>query len=1812
MQSSLLTCLRDSLLHQYAHQCFRTLQHPKLHLRDLLQPTHKEWYFVVLEHNLGMITRCLNEACGDVDETLARSLKVSVKLANAYARRELLLDHSLQQINTALQRADPIVTMSSLIQQNDNLNGIAIDLVGTSSVKLRARVDLIPEELKAALNEKGDHLTYEEMLRVLHCEREKREQDYADLVGGGCPLGERRGVQRGSVQAVNARREEATEMGQPSIPSHCEIQSVINETAEATHLQHRISAVSTVGDFEAASTSAGGEMAVFQRPSSISSVQTYKYYLSCLSRSLTPGNEFVLWGWLQALRATGCLSSVSAALSSHHIDLYRSILSSLRTITACSVTKALQSAHKIHTRALQLGKVLAEFNVFLLQGKDSWEDLANYMLQLAGKRLTPHYTILKLNVQHKHIEKYVDALIQLKNSKTTGALTANLQTTSGVEDCHSTANNGWLVASLASVKDEEEEKEEKEKEKDIHFYFNIKSQMLIWKPSHTIPEPTYLEPDLLSWEEIERCIDQVNLGVPLQQTKLRKRISVEGFDLLDRLIRAWIVREHYLQWTFTMTRAMQMIGENASLLQGICQYQALWRGFCMRRCYKAYLAVLRSTKLRIAATTILQFIRIHRRRRFIELTLAGLRRVLRYIRRFQALWRGFALRQVLTSSLALALNPMSQRACERPLLILVRLCGSHLVPTQADNIYNYQLDCFQAAQGIEDNTQQLVRLQDDITHSSKLLQLAEEMRQEALAPKLRLLMLCLTTTTLCSGSRVLSNNPRQLQNSFSEQVSRKYSGLLFLLYAQPDYLARLLIELPSHVLWVEKHEGVLEACRPSEFALRLERIILSLYNYGKRGGGGEVRLMFLITRALHMQLHASSWNNIKGMRGHFALRLAVVMTHVSHSMQGTVVKHLIPLLQDILTADAKREEVESRPASSVPQGDNSRSGGNTRKLEWTGAVHEEATLTTAVTVSSGGIARRWTDATSLVAVARALSPTSSKVANVSWFVQGAERLFHALFEEKGGVILPFPLHRLIQEVFCLMHQCFPLQPMKDLLKFIGLHIFYRYIHSIILAPDAFTSTITDSKKPTTRVERPQEMHRTTLAALSRLLRLVVENKGIAPHTEVVDQTHALNSLIKKWHVRFKAYLLNVIEDERLCWSPSKGKLQRLAQAWIRRLSCAKEVITEACNVTMNVEELVEVHRLINAYRVSIAPNPDDPLHEELDRVERLPQALYRHPDAKEKEGVISEDFGWKVEVTEQRPSTEARGLESFTLAGHITSKTRVAAPSLCTVPRKVAKRDRGLGGGVGGDVVEVSGSNINNTSTTLGTPQLADKQARTRPAINFADSRNRESLYRYYRFDDNETVDLVLPEGDQLRLSFQANSPNHLANAYLYTARALGLSSTSCFSFASRTCCSHHTYNAYSHAHTHTFLPTARNCVFCASERIHRRPAQLIFGWTEAQPPTGKSTRLPGRRALSSVVDGAGMSEKFAIGETHRRTRFTIGKDGVIVCATPASGEKIVWPVEARQIGASWTRAKRALMHLFSCLATHRSALKDELLLEKQKSTSDVPRWFGLLRSWLAPLQVQAGDRLCSCARACPSVGGCASVKRLQESVSTLQSAIANIRTVTSEDTTALWHDLIVGVVRDVFHMDAACMDAEWRNIGDRLAAVNCTLEDRIHKGRLTLNSIKQALSHTLRPCSPLHSKFAIRSREVIGVSLPFDYLVSHTILVEAMCAFSGRQMRNMRLDVVAVSDATLVGGFCLTASLLHVRWEEPEAIEMPHLLWLLHCGQSTLPLFSGQLHFNLAPFVKMLFKKFYATPVPTQPSPPSPPSSTSSPTSNA
>ena len=174
MMSKIFSSLRDAILHQNIHDCFGILQDPKLKLEGLLHPNHKEWYFVVLENALPKITRRLDFNSDNADAVLAQTLEVSVKLANTYARRELLLDCSIEKINSAIQKDDAKITISVLLQQNENLGGIVEELLGSvsaddfdKSTKLQLRARFIHDELKCAVTRKGEALNYEEILTVL-------------------------------------------------------------------------------------------------------------------------------------------------------------------------------------------------------------------------------------------------------------------------------------------------------------------------------------------------------------------------------------------------------------------------------------------------------------------------------------------------------------------------------------------------------------------------------------------------------------------------------------------------------------------------------------------------------------------------------------------------------------------------------------------------------------------------------------------------------------------------------------------------------------------------------------------------------------------------------------------------------------------------------------------------------------------------------------------------------------------------------------------------------------------------------------------------------------------------------------------------------------------------------------------------------------------------------------------------------------------------------------------------------------------------------------------------------------------------------------------------------------------------------------------------------------------------------------------------------------------------------------------------------------------------------------------------------------
>ena len=84
--------------------------------------------------------------------------------------------------------------------------------------------------------------------------------------------------------------------------------------------------------------------------------------------------------------------------------------------------------------------------------------------------------------------------------------------------------------------------------------------------------------------------------------------------------------------------------------------------------------------------------------------------------------------------------------------------------------------------------------------------------------------------------------------------------------------------------------------------------------------------------------------------------------------------------------------------------------------------------------------------------------------------------------------------------------------------------------------------------------------------------------------------------------------------------------------------------------------------MINAYRVKIAPNPDDPLHRVLERVGSQPQVLYRHPGSvKGENDDVIEETVFDFEITKHKSPKVNKNLEGFCLQEHISLKNTVAA-----------------------------------------------------------------------------------------------------------------------------------------------------------------------------------------------------------------------------------------------------------------------------------------------------------------------------------------------------------------------------------------------------------------------------------------------------------------------------------------------------------------------------------------------------------------------
>ncbi|KAL7055930.1 hypothetical protein AAHC03_023015 [Spirometra sp. Aus1] len=499
-------------------------------------------------------------------------------------------------------------------------------------------------------------------------------------------------------------------------------------------------------------------------------------------------------------------------------------------------------------------------------------------------------------------------------------------------DCSYVINCNWLFTSLPLFAETPVKRKQSRsggssrKEVELPFFYNTRDCRIVWCPTYspTNARPLCLDPGLLNREEIVACVRDVNRRVQLsseaqnlpEATQVAEQMDAaeksQTLCTLESLIRAYLVRRQHQEWSAHLTRCIDIICDRRHLIGGVIKLQAAWRGFRQRRRYRSWLGHLASCEVRDAGRRILTCWRRHRIRRMLRRVLRAVRRLSRGVRRLQALWRSHWQRRVLSTIVSLSLQ--SAAGMERQLmassghqhlaiggilnwatmqaapplnyLYCVQQMSLHTLTNETSaEIYEEERASLASIREVEESLRYARACSEEVVRIDRMIGLfmRAKMQQEARRQKNR---------AKTSGGNVQPDGG-SASSTTEDLYFHAYSGLLFLLYSQPDYLARLLEEIPGKQLWqpLEAPMSVLEAGRISLFGLLLERLILGVFRHGLLPGD-EQRLLFLISRSLHLHImRLADCQPDRAARAFdanepcpFALRLAVSLAHTQQSV----------------------------------------------------------------------------------------------------------------------------------------------------------------------------------------------------------------------------------------------------------------------------------------------------------------------------------------------------------------------------------------------------------------------------------------------------------------------------------------------------------------------------------------------------------------------------------------------------------------------------------------------------------------------------------------------------------------------------------------------------------------------------------------------------------------------------------------------------------------------------------------------------------------------------------------------------------------
>ncbi len=383
-------------------------------------------------------------------------------------------------------------------------------------------------------------------------------------------------------------------------------------------------------------------------------------------------------------------------------------------------------------------------------------------------------------------------------------------------------------------------------------------------------------------------------------------------------------------------------------------------------------------------------------------------------------------------------------------------------------------------------------------------------------------------TMMSASDKTATRGLKALKKESREKLDA-YQHLFYQLQTDPTYLAKLIFIMPQ-----------------SSSTKFLDSVILTLYNFGANQRE-EYLLLKLFKTALEEEVRCKVEKLSDIVSGNPLVIKMIVGFYKSGSGQLVLRELLGPLIQKVL--DNKDLHINTNPVEIYKQWINSKEVETGKPCGMPYNVTAEEAL-------------------KYEEVKSRLNASITKLKMVT-------TMFLATIA-KSRAKLPYGILYMAKVLYHALAKKFPGIPEKDVLKVVGNLIYYRYINSAIVAPDAFN--IVDVSVESGGLNNEQ---RRNLGSVAKILQFAATKKGFgdeSPHLTV------LNPYITECHEKFKKFFLEccqVAEPE------DAFNMDQYSEATL----LAKPIIY------ISLQELHDTHVLLLEHLDAIAPDHRDPLRQ---------------------------------------------------------------------------------------------------------------------------------------------------------------------------------------------------------------------------------------------------------------------------------------------------------------------------------------------------------------------------------------------------------------------------------------------------------------------------------------------------------------------------------------------------------------------------------------------------------------------------------------